>query len=162
MNRLGNSAKLGEVVIYKTNSGPKIDVHLNKDTVWLSQNQMAVLFDKNIRTINEHIVNIFKDGELKQKSVIRKFRITANDGKKYYTNFYNLDVIISVGYRVKSLRGTQFRTWATKTLKQHLIQGYTINQKRLLQVRSHFDDLQETILFLKEKSVTTHWQLLRS
>lgn len=125
---------------------------MEDDTVWLTQKQMALLFDKGIPTINEHIKNIFKEGELQENSVIRKFRITASDGKSYETNFYNLDVIISVGYRVKSLRGTQFRIWATQTLKEHLIKGYTINQKRLLQTQNTLKDLQETITLLQEKA----------
>ena len=107
----------GEIIIYKSKEGPKIEVRLQENTVWLTQKQMALLFEKGTPTINEHIKNIFKEGELQENSVIRKFRITASDGKKYETNFYNLDVIISVGYRVKSQRGTQFRIWATKTLK---------------------------------------------
>ena len=142
----------GGIVIYKSKEGPRLEVRLKEKTVWLTQKQMALLFDKNIRTINEHIKNIFGEGELQEKSVIRKFRITAADGKTYKTNFYNLDVIISVGYRVKSLRGTQFRIWATKTLKNHLIKGYTINKKRLLQSRSQLKELQNAISFLQEKS----------
>jgi len=113
---------------------------------------MALLFDKGVPTINEHIKNIFKEEELNEDSVIRNFRITAADGKSYDTNFYNLDVIISVGYRVKSLRGTQFRIWATKTLKEYLVKGYTVNQKRLLQAKSQFKELQRAITFLQEKS----------
>jgi hypothetical protein len=113
---------------------------------------MSALFTKDVRTINEHIKNIFKEGELSENSAIRNFQITASNGKNYDTNFYNLDVIISVGYRVKSLRDTQFRIWATKTLKNHLVQGYTINQKRLLSARNNFNELQTTIEFLKEKA----------
>lgn len=149
--------KKGEIILYKSKEGPKLDVRLEENTVWLTQKQMAVLFDKGIPTINEHIKNIFKEGELQENSVIRKFRITASDGKTYETNFYNLDVIISVGYRVKSLHGTQFRIWATKTLKEHLIKGYTINEKRLLQAQSQLKELQGTITFLQEK--TKHEQL---
>ncbi len=144
--------KKGEIIIYKSKEGPKLEVRLEEDTVWLTQKQMAILFDKGVSTINEHIKNIFKEGELKENSVIRKFRITASDGKTYETNFYNLDVIISVGYRVKSLRGTQFRIWATKILKDHLIKGYTINEKRLLQTKSQLKELQNTISFLQDKS----------
>ena len=144
--------KKGEVVIYKSKGGPKLDVRLEQETVWLTQKHMAKLFNKNVRTVNEHIKNIFKEGELKESSVIRKFRITASDGKTYETNFYNLDVIISVGYRVKSLRGMQFRIWATRTLKNHLIKGYTIYEKRLLQAKTQFKELQETISFLREKA----------
>jgi hypothetical protein len=123
---------LGEVVLYKTEDGKAaLDVTLEGDTVWLSQKQMGELFDKNVRTVSEHLRNIFKEGELKKSSVIRNFRITAADGKTYDTQLYNLDVIISVGYRVKSKRGTQFRIWATQTLKDHLVRGYTLNVRRL-------------------------------
>ena len=122
----------GEIIIYTSEDGSiSLDTKLENDTIWLTQKQMAELFDKNIRTVNEHINNIFKEGELDKSSVIRKFRITASDGKQYDTNFYNLDVIISVGYRVKSLRGTQFRIWATNTLREYLTKGYVINEKML-------------------------------
>jgi len=144
--------KKGEILIYKSKNGPLLDVRLEQETVWLTQKQMTELFNKGVPTINEHIKNIFKEKELNETSVIRNFRITAPDGKTYKTNFYNLDVIISVGYRVKSKNGTQFRIWATKTLKQHLIKGYTINEKRLLQAQNHFKELQGAITFLQEKS----------
>jgi prophage maintenance system killer protein len=122
----------GEVVLYEAPDGQiRLDVRLEQDTVWLAQAQMAELFDKNVRTISEHIRNVFKEKELDNSSVIRNFRITARDGKAYDTQFYNLDVIISVGYRVKSQRGTQFRIWATRMLKDHLLRGYTLNEKRL-------------------------------
>ena len=122
----------GEVVLYEAPDGQiRLDVRLEQDTVWLTQAQMAELFGKNVRTVSEHIRNIFKEKELDDSSVIRNFRITARDGKAYDTQFYNLDAIISVGYRVKSQRGTQFRIWATRTLKDHLIRGYTLNEKRL-------------------------------
>lgn len=124
---------LGEFLIYTTPDGEKqIQVRLIDETVWLSQKLMAELFQKDVRTINEHILNVFAEGELPQEnSVIRKFRITASDGKNYDTNFYSLDMIISVGYRVKSLRGTQFRQWATQRLKEYLIKGYAINKEYL-------------------------------
>ncbi|MEK9168433.1 MAG: virulence protein RhuM/Fic/DOC family protein [Patescibacteria group bacterium] len=153
MKKILNKNNRGEIVIYKTAKNEvRLDVRLEAETVWLTQKQMAFLFDKDIRTVNEHAKNIFIEGELKEKSVIRNFRITASDGKKYDTNFYNLDVIISIGYRIKSRRGTQFRIWATKTLKNHLIKGYTINEKRLLEARGKFRELQTTIAFLREKS----------
>jgi hypothetical protein len=121
-----------QIVIYQSPDGTTlIDVRLEAETVWLTQKQMAELFDKDVRTVNEHIRNIFKEAELEEKSVIRKFRITASDGKTYETSHYNLDVIISVGYRVKSHRGTQFRQWATNVLRDHLVQGFTVNQTRL-------------------------------
>lgn len=124
---------LGEFLIYTTPDGEKqIQVRLIDETVWLSQKLMAELFQKDVRTINEHIHNVFAEGELPQdNSVIRKFRITASDGKNYDTKFYSLDMIISVGYRVKSLRGTQFRQWATQRLKEYLIKGYAINKEYL-------------------------------
>ena len=122
----------GGVVLYEAPDGQiRLDVRLEQDTVWLTQAQMAELFGKNIRTVSEHIRNVFKEKELGEASVIRNFRITARDGKSYNTQFYNLDVIISVGYRVKSQRGTQFRIWATGTLRDHLLRGYTLNEKRL-------------------------------
>ena len=119
------------IVIYTDEQGQvALDVNLENETVWLSQKQMSMLFDKNVKTINEHIGNIFKEGELEQKSVIRNFRITAADGKSYDVSHYSLDVIISVGYRVKSKRGTQFRIWANKVLKEYLIKGYCRQRKR--------------------------------
>jgi hypothetical protein len=121
-----------QIIIYQSPDGTTgIEVHLEAETVWLTQKQMAELFDKDVRSVNEHIRNIFKEGELAENSVIRKFRITASDGKTYETSHYNLDVIISVGYRVKSHRGTQFRQWATRILRDHLVQGFTVNQARL-------------------------------
>ena len=134
-----------EIIIYTTPDGKEtFEVNLKKDTVWLSQKQMAGLFEKDVRTVNEHIKNIFKEGELEENSVIRNFRITAADGKKYSTNMYNLDVIISMGYRVKSQRGTQFRIWATNVLKNHLIKGYTINEKRMREDRAKLKEFQKT------------------
>jgi len=150
-----NKLPKGEIVIYKSKDGPKLEVRLEEETVWLTQKQMALLFDKGVSTINEHIKNIYKEGELEENSTIRKFRIVQNEGSRLVereVDFYNLDVIISVGYRVKSLRGTQFRIWATKTLKEHLVKGYTVNERRLLQAQSHLKELQETISFLQDKS----------
>lgn len=104
-----------EIIIYQSPNGNiKIDVHLENETVWLTHAQMTLLFSKGRTTITEHIQNIFKEGELEENSVCRKFRHAANDGKNYDTKYYNLDVIISVGYRVKSKQGTQFRIWATQ------------------------------------------------
>ena len=140
----------GEIIIYTSEDGSiSLDTKLENDTIWLTQKQMAELFDKNIRTVNEHINNIFKEGELDKSSVIRNFRITASDGKQYDTNFYNLDVIISVGYRVKSLRGTQFRIWATNTLREYLTKGYVINEKMLKTQKNKIQTLQSTVNLLK-------------
>jgi len=129
-----NAAATANDTVFLAQDGQlQLAVTFEQETVWLSQVQMCALFDKNKRTISEHIRNIFKEGELVEEAVVRKFRTTASDGKSYDTNHYNLDVIISVGYRVKSQRGVLFRQWATKTLKQHLIDGYTLNQQRLEQ-----------------------------
>lgn len=144
--------KKGEVIIYKSKEGPKLEVRLEENTVWLTQNQIALLFSTQRPAITKHLNNIFKSGELNKNSVSSILEHTANDGKTYKTQFYNLDAIISVGYRVNSNRATQFRIWATKTLKEHLVKGYTLNEKRLLQYQNSFQDLQETITLLQEKS----------
>ena len=125
------------IEIYQAQDGTtQVEVRFEHDTVWLSQAQMAMLFDKDIRTINEHITNIFGDEELEKESTIRKFRIVRQEGKRQVNReieHYDLDMIISVGYRVKSKQGISFRRWATARLKEYLTQGYTINQKRLQQ-----------------------------
>ncbi len=133
-----------KILLYQTESGQtKLEVKLENETVWLSQKQMSELFQKSKATISEHISNVFKEGELEKNSVVRNFRITASDGKEYQTNFYNLDVIISVGYRVKSHRGTQFRIWATQRLKEFIIKGFTLDDERLKSVGqiNYFDEL---------------------
>ena len=140
-------------ILYQTDDGQtRVEVRLLDDTVWLNQAQMCELFDKDKKTISEHIQNVFREGELGENSVVRKFRTTASDGKKYDVIYYNLDVIISVGYRVKSHRGTQFRIWANRILKEYLVRGYAVNEKRLAEAKNRLDDLQKTISFLQEKS----------
>ncbi len=122
------------LLLYQTEDGQtKIEVRLQDETVWLNQAQLSELFDKDRRTIAEHIQNIFTEKELEENSVCRKFRHTASDGKNYQVVHYNLDVIISVGYRVSSHRGTQFRIWATNRLKEYLIKGFTLDDERLKQ-----------------------------
>ncbi len=144
---------LGEVILYKTEDGKTaLDVRLDGDTVWLSQKEMGELFDKNVRTVSEHLKNIFKERELKKSSVIRNFRITAADGKTYDTQMYNLDAILSVGYRVNSKRGTQFRIWATQTLKDHLVRGYTLNERRL---RERGIEMEQAVQLLS-RTLTRH------
>jgi prophage maintenance system killer protein len=153
-----NSNTSNDILIYEDSNGQvALDVSLTDDTVWLTQKQMEVLFDKSKKTISEHINNIFKEGELEKDPVVRKSRTTASDGKTYNTNFYNLDVIISVGYRVKSKRGTAFRIWASKVLKDHLIKGYSINQKRLQQ--KGLQELNSTISFLRDTIDTSTLEL---
>lgn len=124
--------KDSDFILFKTEDQKiSVDVRLEDETVWLTQDQMAMLFDKAKSTISEHIKHIFEEKELDENSVVRKFRTTATDGKNYEVNYYNLDVIISVGYRVKSLRGTQFRQWATKRLNEYIRKGFTMDDERL-------------------------------
>ena len=133
-----------ELILYQTEDGKtKVEVRLQDETVWLSQKLMAELFQTSVPNINIHINNIFEEGELADDSVIKDFLITATDGKKYQTKFFNLDVIISVGYRVKSLRGTQFRIWATQRLREYIIKGFTLDDDRLKQAGggNYFDEL---------------------
>ncbi len=122
--------KKNEIILFE-NQDVKLEVSLKDETVWLTQKQMAELFDKDRRTITRHIQNIYKDEELDENSVCSFFEHTAEDGKKYKVQYYNLDMIISVGYRVKSKNGILFRKWATKVLKDYMIKGYAANQKRL-------------------------------
>ena len=121
-----------EIILYQTEDGrTRVQCRFENETIWLTQKLMAELFQKDVRTINEHIQNVFEEGELSPESVIRKFRITAADGKTYDTQHYNLEVVISVGYRVKSPRGTQFRIWATQRLREYLVKGFTMDDERL-------------------------------
>jgi len=121
-----------QIVIYKAPAGSvSVEVKLQGETVWLTQKQMSALFEIERSVITKHLKNIFKTKELEEKSVSAKFAHTAEDGKTYSTQFYNLDAILSVGYRVNSKRGTQFRIWATRVLHEHLIRGYSINERRL-------------------------------
>ena len=119
----------GEIVLYQLDKEVKLEVRLENETVWLSIDEMSQLFGRDISVIGKHIRNIFKEGELVKDSVWAKFAYTASDGKVYQVDYYNLDVIISVGYRVKSYRGTQFRQWANNVLKNHLLKGYSVNQR---------------------------------
>ena len=137
-----------EMLLYQDRDGViKVDVRLEGETVWLTQAQICELFQKSKATISEHIKNVFEEGELDEISVVRKFRTTAADGKNYDTNYYNLDVIISVGYRVKSSQGTQFRIWATQQLKEYIIKGFVLNDERFKTGNSmnYFTELQERI-----------------
>ena len=122
----------GHIVIFKTEDGKiSVDARFDAETVWLSLDQMAALFERDKSTVSRHIKNVFEDGELQMESVVAKFATTASDGKVYQVDFYNLDVIISVGYRVKSQRGTQFRIWATKRLNEYIRKGFTLDDERL-------------------------------
>lgn len=129
-NVINNSS--GDIVIYQTEDGlTKIDVNIHDETVWLSLDLMAELYQRDKSTISRHIKNIFNEGELKRDSVVAKIATTAADGKNYQVDYYNLSVIIAVGYRVKSPRGTQFRTWATERLEEYLVKGFTMDDERL-------------------------------
>lgn len=133
------------VEIYQTPDGQlQIEVQFENDTVWLSQSQITQLFQRDRTVITKHINNIFSEGELVRDSVCAKFAHTADDGKVYQVDFYNLDVIISVGYRVKSPQGTQFRQWATQKLKDLLLKGYSINTKRLEQLQQVVEVIQRS------------------
>ena len=118
-----------EIILYQPDEAVKLEVRLSEETVWLTQQQMTVLFETTKQNVSLHINNIFKERELDKNSVVKDYLTTAADGKKYRTQYYNLDVIISVGYRVKSQRGTQFRIWATSILKDYLLRGYALNSR---------------------------------
>ncbi|MGI6785013.1 MAG: virulence RhuM family protein [Gleimia sp.] len=120
-----------QFLMFTTDESAGIEVRYDEGTIWLTQKLMAQLFDVDVRTISEHLGNIFRSGELEQNSVIRKFRITASDAKAYITNHYNLDAIISVGYRVNSIRATQFRQWATNILRDFTLRGYVLDRRRM-------------------------------
>ena len=141
----------GEIILYSTSDSAdfQIEVRIEDETVWLNRNQIALLFDRDIKTIGKHIANVLKE-ELRSASVVAKFATTASDGKVYLVEYYNLDMIISVGYRVKSQRGIQFRIWANKVIKDYLLKGYAIHQrvdtieKKLFEHDQKFDMLVKT------------------
>ena len=145
--------KKGEIIIYKIlDKKIQVNVSLDKETIWLDAHQIAKIFDVNRPAIVKHINNIYKTAELEQNSTCSILEQVARDGRMRKMNIYNLDMILSVGYRVNSKQATQFRIWATKTLKDHLVQGFTINEKRILEAKEKFMELQSSILFLQEKS----------
>ena len=148
MNNIDSNT--GEIVMYQPDETIRLEVRVENETVWLTQQQMADLFQTTRNNITLHIGNIFKEGELVETSVRKDSLLTATDGKKYRTKIYNLDVIISVGYRVKSKRGTQFRQWANQILKDYLLKGYSIN-KNLQDVRIELGAQDKRISLLEEK-----------
>ena len=157
------SDKENEIILYQPDSTLSLDVRVDNETVWLTQAQMTELFQTTRNNITLHIRNIFKEGELEESSVCKESLLTAADGKRYKTKFYSLDVIISVGYRVKSIRGTQFRIWANKILKDYLLRGYSVNQRllymesridrRLLEHDKRLDDLTDKVDFFIRTSL---------
>ncbi len=142
-----DNQSVGEILLYQTEDGnTRIDVRLQDETLWLTQMQMAELFQKDKRTISEHIVNVYEEGELSQEATVRNFRTVQKEGNREVERdlaSYNLDVVISVGYRVKSIRGTQFRVWATQRLKEYLIKGFALDDERLKKAGggNYFDEL---------------------
>ncbi len=136
-------AQKGEIILYTTPDGEsKIEVKLEGETVWLTLDQMAMLFQRNKSTISRHVKNVLESGELEERAVVAKNATTATDGKTYQTAFYNLDMIISVGYRVNSYRGVQFRQWATRVLKEYMIKGFAMNDELLkTAAQSHCEPL---------------------
>jgi hypothetical protein len=144
-----------EIIIYQPDEqSVRLEVRIEEDTVWLTQTQMSELFQTTRNNITLHISNIFKENELDENSVGKESLLTASDGKKYKTKLYNLDVIISVGYRVKSIRGTQFRIWANKVLKDYLLKGYAVNQR--------FERIEKDVNYLKNKVEEFDFQIRTS
>jgi hypothetical protein len=141
-----------QIAIFTSTDGKaSLDVQLDQDTVWLSQKQMAELFEKDTDTVGLHIRNIFKEGELEPNATTEESSVVQKEGGRQVrrkVKFYNLDVVISVGYRVKSQRGTQFRQWATRVLRDHLVKGYTLNEQRLRDERAKFKEMQRTVELL--------------
>lgn len=151
--------KKDQIVIYQSPDGEMhLDVNLKEETIWLSQSQMELLFNKSKKTISEHINNVYKEGELVKRSTVRKFRIVQKEGNREINrniSHYNLDVIISVGYRVKSQRGTQFRIWANKIVKEYLVKGYVVNEKRLNEKVEQLEELKKVVQ-LQEKVISNY------
>ena len=153
-----------EFLLYTSPEGDiKVDVFFHNESIWLTQKRMAELFDVKVPTINEHLKNIFSSGELGENSVIREFLTTANDGKKYNTKFYNLDAIISVGYRVNSAKATRFRVWATQKLKEFIIKGFVLDNERLKNGRhfgkDYFQELLERIRSIRASERRVYQQI---
>ncbi len=162
MNNM-NTSPQGEIIIYQSENGNTIiDVRMENDTVWLTLDQMSALFQRDKSTISRHIKNIFNEGELIRNSVVANFATTASDGKTYQVDYYNLDVIISVGYRVKSIIGTQFRIWATERLKEYMIKGFTMDDERLKGYGggSYWKELLERIRDIRSSEKVLYRQVL--
>ena len=152
-----------EVVIYKSADGlAALSVFIENETVWLSLDQMATLFSRDKSTVSRHIKNIFEEGELEAKSVVAKNATTAADGKTYQVDYYNLDVIISVGYRVKSVQGTRFRQWATQRLKEYIVKGFTMDDERLKNVGggNYWKELLDRIRDIRSSEKVMYRQVL--
>ncbi len=158
-----NIGTKSELIIYQTEDGKiRLDVRIEDETVWLTQAQMVQLFQSSKSNISEHIKHIFEEGELEENSVVREFRTTASDGKSYQLKHYNLDVIISVGYRVKSLIGTKFRIWATKRLNEYIVKGFTMNDNLLKKAGggNYWNELLERIRDIRSSEKVFYRQVL--
>ena len=139
----GGRSCSGKVLLFQAEDGKtRLEVQLDRETVWLNQDQMTVLFDRDQSVISRHLRSVFKEGELEKESNMQKMHIANSDRP---VTFYNLDVIISVGYRVKSQRGTQFRQWATRVLRDHIVKGYTVNEQRLREEAAKLREMQQTV-----------------
>lgn len=163
MNNHDDMNQKSNMIIYTTEDGlTKIETTFDEDTVWLSIDQMAELFQRDKSTISRHIKNVFSEGELQRESVVANFATTAADGKTYQVDYYNLDVIISVGYRVKSKRGTQFRIWATNILKEYMKKGFALDDERLKNLGGggYFKELLERIRDIRASEKVFYRQVL--
>ena len=155
--------KENKVIIYTANDGKtKIDVKIEEETLWLTQAQMCELYQSSKSNISEHIKHIFEEGELNEESVVRKFRTTAADGKEYLVSHYNLDMIIALGYRVRSIIATRFRQWATERLKEYLVKGFTLDDERLKKLGggSYWKELLERIRDIRASEKVLYRQIL--
>ena len=153
----------GEIIIYQADDGmTHINVKLEDETVWLTQTQLATLYQTSKSNVSEHIKHIFEEGELEETSVVRKFRTTAADGKKYNTTYYNLDMIISLGYRIKSSIATNFRRWATERLKEYMIKGFTMDDQRLKELGggNYWNELLDRIRDIRSSEKVLYRQVL--
>lgn len=156
-----------KILIYTDGSGlTKIDVKLEEDTLWLTQAQMCELYQTSKSNVSEHIKHIFEEGELQEETVVRKFRTTAADGKSYLTTFYNLDMIIALGYRVRSVIATRFRQWATERLKEYIVKGFTLDDERLknlveVATGRNCSNASETYVPLKRCSTDKCWKSMQ-
>ena len=153
----------GEIIIYQTDDGlTHIDVKMEDETVWLTQAQLVQLYQTSKSNVSEHIKHIFEEGELEENAVVRKFRTTAADGKNYNTTYYSLDMIISLGYRIKSSIATNFRRWATERLKEYMIKGFTMDDERLKQLGggSYWKELLDRIRDIRSSEKVLYRQVL--
>ena len=158
---MNDKVMANEIVLYQPNETIQLEVRLQDETVWLTQQQMAVLFNTSRNNITLHIGNVFKEHELDPNSVCKESLLTAADGKTYRTKYYNLDVIISVGYRVKSIAGTRFRQWATRVLNDYVLRGYAIN-KRFEQLEQRVSQTEENRFSMPTHSLVIGYARLKS